>query len=155
MKIDFYVLETTNKQKSQLFTCRLLETTTPKSIFVHMNTREEAQRFDALLWTYRDDSFLPHSLYDSNNEVSEVSAAPIQIGFSDINSNSNSDTPNPSPAILFNLAQTVPSFYTQFERVIEIVFTDPSVQQLARQRYKHYRDQNDEINTIKLKENEI
>ena len=60
MKIDFYILETTSSQQSSFFACQLLEKLYGEQqapIFVYTNTREEAQRFDALLWTYRDDSF--------------------------------------------------------------------------------------------------
>jgi DNA polymerase-3 subunit chi len=54
-----------------------------------------------------------------------------------------------------NLSRDIPAFYSQFKHVIEIVFPDPVVQQLARTRYKQYRDQGHEINTIKVKANEI
>jgi len=145
MKIDFYVLDTTNRQKSHFFACRLLEklyTEQQKTIFIQTNAREDADRFDALLWTYRDDGFLPHNLATA----SEDNNAPIQIGFG--------EAPAKAYAILLNLSNIIPPFYTQFEHVIEIVFSDPLVQQLARERYKQYRDQGYEINTIKLKADE-
>jgi len=146
MKIDFYVLHTDSRQKSHLFACHLLEQLyleQQKTIFIHVNTRDDAERLDALLWTYRDDGFLPHHLFSS---ASEDHPAPIQIGFG--------ETPLKKHAILLNLSTTIPTFYTQFDHLIEIVFTDPLMQQLARERYKQYRDQGYEINTIKLKADE-
>lgn len=139
MKIDFYVLETTSHLQAQQFACRLLEKlmVEQRQIYVNMNTREEAERFDGLLWTFKEDSFLPHQLY-----VPEQQAQPgvIHIGF-------GNSTPSPQH-ILLNLGDAAPSFYQAYEHLIEIVFTDPTMQQLARERYKQYR-QHHHINTIK------
>ncbi|MBX3708787.1 MAG: DNA polymerase III subunit chi [Gammaproteobacteria bacterium] len=142
MKIDFYLFDTASSQKSLYFACQLLEniyTTQRQSIYVTVKTREEAERFDALLWTYRDNSFLPHNIYHTTDEYPPR----IQIGLV--------DDPKKSGGILFNLTRDIPPFYQQFEQVIEIVFNDPLVQQLARERYKQYRDQKHEINTLKFK----
>lgn len=144
MKIDFYVLENaTSGQKSLLFACQLLEKaySEQKRVYVHTNTREEADRLDAMLWTFRDDSFVPHNIY-----TDEPYPPAIQIGYG--------ATPKADYDLLLNLAKDVPDFYQHFPAVIEIVFPDPVVQQLARARYKHYRDQGFEINTIKLKASE-
>lgn len=143
MKIDFYVYDTTNMQRMYFAACSLLEkiyTEQSQSIFVNMNTREDAERFDALLWTYRDDSFIPHALY----QAEALHPPRIQIGY----------TENIAPItknILINFTPTIPPFYQQFEHVIEIVFADPLAQQSARERYKQYRDQGCLLNTIKLK----
>lgn len=140
MKIDFYILETASRQKSSIFACQLLEKLHAEQripIFVHTQTRKDAEHFDALLWTYRDDSFLPHALHGTSDD------APIQIGFG--------EAPAKNQVVLLNLSKDIPSFYQQFDHVIEIVFTDPLVQQLARERYKQYREQGNDINTIKLK----
>src|SRR5262249_33569669 len=145
MQIDFYILETTSGQKSLLFACQQIEklhTEQKKRIYINMNSLDEAQRFDDLLWTFRDNSFLPHSLYDPSDDR----PPPIQIGV-DVAPINHQD-------ILLNLSQKAPLFYSQFNHVIEIVFSDPAVQQWARQRFKHYRDEGHDINTIKLKVNE-
>jgi DNA polymerase-3 subunit chi len=138
MKIDFYILETTSQQQANLFACQLLEKYYAEQnlpILVHTNTKAEAERFDALLWTYRDDSFLPHQLQNAESN------APIQIGFG--------QAPSSPPSLLLNFSSQIPTFYQQCKQIIEIVFTDSNVQQLARQRYKQYRDAGYEINTIK------
>jgi|SRR5579885_171017 DNA polymerase-3 subunit chi len=145
MKIDFYVLDTQSGQQSLFFACQLIEkihTEQHRRIYVNMNSREEAERFDALLWTYRDDSFLPHDIYRQDNP----NPPPIQIG--------HHEAPDGSREVLLNLSRDFPLFHENFEHVIEIVFSDPLVQQLARERYKQYRDKGYDINTIKLKANE-
>ena len=140
MKIDFYVLDTENLQQAHYFLCELLEKIHMEqscSIFMHTNTLQEAEYFDALLWTYKKDSFLPHAIFAAADE----NLSPILIGYG--------AKPASHQAVLFNLGKDIPPFFQEFERVIEIVFTDPLVQQLARQRYKRYRDLAIEINTIK------
>lgn len=138
MKIDFYVLETNSSQKSRYFACQLIEqlySEHKKDIYVHTSSREEAERFDALLWTYREDSFIPHQLYEAGKEP-----VCIQIGH---------DALPDAKDFLLNFHPEVPSFYKQFDHVIEIVFIDALAQQSARERYKQYREQGHTINTIK------
>lgn len=147
MNIDFYILETSSGQQSLQFTCKLIEklySEQQKQIYIQTSSRVEAERFDALLWTYRDDSFLPHNIYSPLDDV----PPPISIGFDD------AEAPDEHNDILINLSREIPSFYDQFNHVIEIVSSDPLVQQLARERYKQYRELGHTINTIKLKANE-
>ena len=140
MKVDFYVLDQANQEKSLRFACQCAEQAyhDQKQIYLHLNSPEAAEHLDKLLWTFRDDSFLPHHIISS-----ESSIAPIQIGYHDTQPHSHD--------LLINLTNTIPTFYSQFERVIEIVFSDSDMQQLARERYRLYREQGCEINTIKIK----
>lgn len=146
MKVDFYILDIESKQRSHLFACQLLEKAyrEEKRVYVKVNSKEEAERFDALLWTYREDSFIPHQLY----QAEDPSPPLIQIGF-------DSAAPHSQQDLLINLCSDFSSFFQQFPQVIEIVFSDPTVQQLARERYKQYRDLGSDIQTHKLKANEI
>lgn len=145
VKVDFYILEAASGQKSLLFACQLIEKFygEQKQVFVHTASREEAERFNTLLWTYRDDSFVPHQIYQENHDT----PPPIQIGLG--------SGPAKAGDVLVNLSQQIPAYYQQFSHVIEIVFSDPHVQQLARERYKQYRDQGGDMNTIKLKAHEM
>lgn len=144
-KIDFYILEAASGQKSLHFACKLIEKawSDQQKVYIHTNSQEEAERMDTLLWTYREDSFLPHNLYQATDDF----PPPVQIGFA--------DHPKHHQDLLLNLRQEIPDFYKQFNRVIEIVFSDAHVQQLARERYKQYRDQGCELNTYKIKANEV
>jgi DNA polymerase-3 subunit chi len=140
MKIDFYILENADKQKSLIFACQLIEKIyTQHDIYIHLQSKEAAEYFDNLLWCYREDSFLPHQIYDA----SDNNPPPIQIGY-------QANLPQ-HKATLINLHQEVPSFYQDFNRLIEIVFSEPTMQQLARERYKQYRDQGHELVTYKEK----
>ena len=140
-KIDFYILEAANERQSFHFACELIEKIyeDQKYIYIHASTQQKAEQIDTLLWTFRDISFLPHQLYSKHrNDLS-----PIQIGWED-EKPAHSDT-------VMNLSKIIPPSYKQCDHLIEIVFSDPTVQQLARERYKKYRLEGYEINTHKLK----
>lgn len=145
MKVDFHILEEATCQRSWHYACQLIEKayTDNRKVFIYLNSSEEAERMDTLLWTFREDSFIPHNVYNANDD----SPPPVQIG--------HGAKPQHHQDILLNLSRELPAFFAQFTQVIEIVFSDPHVQQLARERYKQYRDQNCELNTFKIKANEL
>lgn len=140
LKIDFYVIEDTNPQARLRLACRLIEKAYKNRhrIYVHTDNVTEAHKVDELLWTYREDSFLPHNLYGDGPEP----APPIQIGYE--------KTPEKQRDILLNLSKTVPEFYGQFARILQIVSADTETQAAAREHYRFYRSQGHDINTHKL-----
>lgn len=139
-KIDFYILPDSNANSRLLFACRLIEKAYKQRhrIYVHTEDEKEAHALDEMLWTYRDDSFLPHNLYGEGPEP----APPIQIGIH--------ATPEKHRDILINLGQKVPEFYSQFMRVLELIVNDNAAQEAGRERYRIYRASGFEINTHKL-----
>lgn len=138
--IDFYILAEASESSRLAFTCRLLEKAYHNNhrVYVHTDHEALAQQIDELLWTYRDDSFIPHHLYGEGPDP----APPIQIGFG--------VTPEKHHDILINLSNNVPEFYKQFNRIIEIVSHDPAVQTASREHYKQYRGYGYDITTHKL-----
>lgn len=136
MKIDFHVLEKSNQQQAWLYLCQLVENQymAGERVYIHTQSKQDAERLDQLLWTFKDDSFIAHQLSPSE--------APVQIGY------------DPSHAAkahwLINLSNDIPNFLDGYSNAIEIVFADPSVQQLARERFKKYRELGHEISTYKL-----
>lgn len=139
-KIDFYILEDAQEEKSLHFVCQYIEKVYQehKRIYLHTASYATAEKLDKLLWIFRDDSFLPHQLFDKKNTWN----APIEIGYC--------ESPKQGD-LLINLTQAIPVFYQQFNHLIEIVFAEPTVQQLARERYRQYRDLGLELTTHKIK----
>ncbi len=137
-KIDFYIL---SENASQLpLACQLVEKAYQQNHKIYIQTENLvlAEELDQLLWTYRDNSFLPHSLVQKKLEP----RPPIQIGFGPI-SEDHSD-------ILINLSHDVPNFYHKFSRILEVVSSHPDHQTRARERFRFYRTEACEINTHKL-----
>lgn len=138
-KIDFYILTDGTDNHFQLV-CRLIEKAYKNQhrVYIHTTNELDAHKLDELLWTYREDSFLPHHLYGEGPEP----PPPIQIGFN--------VTPEKQRDILINLSGQIPEFFKQFNRVLEIVPNDANLQEQARTRFRTYRSYGLEIKTHKL-----
>ena len=128
-RVDFYLLKEEDLQAKLLYACRLLEKAYGKSrqVFVYCNDQTEAEQLDELLWTFKEESFIPHNLQGEGPEP----PPPIQIGCG--------ETPRGFHDILMNLADEIPAFYTKFSRVIELVSNDETAKETARTHYKAYR----------------
>jgi DNA polymerase-3 subunit chi len=139
-KIDFYILPEAHANARLLFACRLIEKAYKQkhTVYIHTEDRETAHKLDELLWTYRDDSFLPHNLYGDGPEP----APPIQIGFDVV--------PEKHRDILINLHSQIPEFHSQFARILELIANDAPAQETGRERFRFYRSQNFEMYTHKL-----
>ena len=129
MRIDFYILTDDTADAQGLFTCRLLEKAYQQGhrIFVYCNNETEAGGLDDLLWTFKPDSFIPHHIQGEGPEP----PPPIQIGFG--------TEPRGFSDILLNLADNIPTFYTRFQRVIEIVAADEPAKIRGREHFRSYR----------------
>ena len=137
-RIDYYLIpEQTEKAKAS-FACRIIEKAFQQknSIYAHTSSSTAAHDFDALLWTFKDISFIPHNLIGEGN-------SDIQIG--------SGENDIPTQDILINLSLYVPDFFTKFKRIIEIVPQAPEAQQQARKNYKFYQNQGHTINTHDLR----
>lgn len=129
-RIDFYSLEERSGGDRFLLTCRLVERIHAEGlrIFLHVPDREQARHVDRLLWTFRQQSFLPHGPADeADREIT-----PILIG--------HDGDPGDENQVLINLGLEVPTFFGSFERLCEPVDQDPAVRDAGRKRYAYYRD---------------
>ncbi|KTC71678.1 DNA polymerase III subunit chi [Legionella birminghamensis] len=137
IRVDFYLLGETDRQAAKLLACRLLEKAYLRGhqVFVYCNNRQEAESLDELLWTFKDDSFIPHNLQGEGPEPPPA----IQIGYQ--------QEPRGFRDILLNLSDEVPPFFTKFKRVIELVVNEENAKTLSRSHFRHYRGAGCEINT--------
>ena len=140
-RVDFYILTQAEERARQVFACKLAEKAwrLNHSVYIHTKDRGDAERLDELLWTFRDGSFVPHGLGDSQDGTE---GSPIVIGCStgDIATRD----------LLINLGDEIPSFAEGFPRIAELVSSDADSRQMSRKRYASYRDGGHELNTHKL-----
>ena len=63
-RIDFYILDEASRQDRYLLSCRIIEKAWKNHhrVMVQTGSEEEARHLDKLLWTFRDQSFVPHGL---------------------------------------------------------------------------------------------
>jgi DNA polymerase-3 subunit chi len=147
MKIEFYILAAPTRQEALRWVCQLTEKSyhNQESIFIHTENNQDAAYLDQLLWTYRDDGFIPHHLH--HPEPIQDCRAPIHIG---------ETSPNEAfQGVLFNLNSRFTLSHLSYSRVVEIVFPDPNVQQLARERYRQYQQTGHELLTYKIQANDL
>ena len=136
MKIEFLVFDNATKLQALREVCVQLTQCYQRkeNVYVHVNSAAEAEFIDKLLWTFSDESFLPHSLLASDH-------APITIGY---------ETPVAAHTLL-NLTNTIPDSYQQYQRVLEVVYQDNDIQKAARERFRQYRENGCELVTHKMK----
>ena len=127
-RIDFYVLASDQPAQGDIFACRLAEKAHRAGlrVLLAVDSRERAEAFDKLLWTFREDSFLPHAPQDAKQQA----AIEINCG----------EDPGEHHGLLINLCSEVPGWFSRFERLAEIVVQQPQALQRSRTRFSHFRD---------------
>jgi DNA polymerase-3 subunit chi len=73
---------------------------------VETSSRERAQALDALLWTYRDDSFLPHGIAGEETDADQ----PVLIAVDEANANNAS--------VRFYVDRSVPQSANGYQRIV-------------------------------------
>ncbi|KKB81149.1 DNA polymerase III subunit chi [Devosia soli] len=99
---------------------------------VETGSRERAENLDTLLWTYRDDSFLPHGLAGEETDGHQ----PILLA---------TDESNPNGAtVRFFVDRAVPQSTEGYNRIVYMFSgLDPEAVAEARQAWRTLRDGND------------
>jgi DNA polymerase-3 subunit chi len=137
IRVDFYLLTSDQPQARGLVACRLLEKAYYKGhrVYVFCDNQKDAEFIDELLWTFRDDSFIPHNLQGEGPEP----PPPVQIGYD--------KEPRGFNDILLNMSQQIPPFYNKFKRVMELVSNVEAEKEQSRAHYKEYRSKGCELHT--------
>lgn len=89
-----------------------------------MPSQSAAESLDNKLWTYSKTSFVPHGL----------SAASLPVAIS------TDTSPGEHHQLLINLDSATPSWFSRFERVIEIVYGDQIYRQAKRDNFSYFKD---------------
>ena len=137
-RIDFY---TEAPDKAEI-ACRLAAKAMQQQCRVLIFSPEDEMlgRVDRLLWALPPTSFVPHCR----------ARAPIAPETPILLTERAEDPPHDD--VLINLAPHWPSSFARFRRVIEIVATGDDDKQLARERFRFYRDRGYDIRTHRLGE---
>lgn len=140
MRADFYLLSDGNREPKGILVCRLLEKAYHRNhrVFVYCENQQDAEWIDDLLWTYKEDSFVPHHIQGEGPEP----PPPVQIGYG-----------QQAPGfhdILVNLAVEIPAFFQQFKRVIEVIEANDNSKAIAREHYRFYKAHQLELHTHQI-----
>ncbi len=135
-KVDFY----TGSPDKLRTACQLSQKAMQNGLKTVISLPDAAScdALDKLLWIYPDTGFLPHCLSDAEH----AAQTPVLLSY-------NNDT-FPHHDLLINLRGECMTFFSRFERLIEIIGTDEEDSRLGRNRYKFYRDRGYELRHFDL-----
>lgn len=138
MRVEFYVLSSSNPADRLRAACQLALKAwrAGMPVFVRAASTGQAEELDALLWSFRTESFVPHNLHGEDPQ------APVVIGID--------ETPGRPQGLLINLHPQLSAQLGQFSRVIEIVNQEPQLLALCRENFKQYRQQGFDPQRVEL-----
>lgn len=148
-QVDFYILGEHSNRNLKQMVCQLCEKALSQNmnVVIYAASLQQAQELDELLWTYKDDSFIAH-INLNNLEPDSTYQYPVLITSDDINQ--NIPIPEFYNQFLINLNTEPPSFYSRFKRLAEMVDNDTDTKEIARNRYRYYRQQGYDLNKYDL-----
>jgi DNA polymerase-3 subunit chi len=131
-RVDFYVLKSAAAKQRWAFACRLTEKAYLKDlkIVIVNDTLADAKALDELLWTFNEQSFIPHQI--CLDEQSVDPATPVRLTVE--------PAALPAADLLVNLAHRLPAQLERYARIAEIIDADEERRRLGRERFKAYRD---------------
>jgi DNA polymerase-3 subunit chi len=129
-RIDFYLLKET--QAKDRMACALADKAYRLGHRVYILAADAAHSeiLDELLWTFHPGSFVPHGLNSKGSELE--TDAPVLIG--------HEAPPDQHHDVLISLWRDVPTFFSRFARLVEIVGPDEDDKAQSRVRFRFYRD---------------
>ena len=139
-RVDFYVLPDQKDNGRALLACRLIDKAynLGHSVYLLAASEPQAGALDDLLWTFRQDSFIPHERYPLAGE----DESPVLIG--------TALPADRTARVLINFSDRLPDGLERFERIVELVDQHPEVLAASRERFRQYREQGLTPETHKL-----
>lgn len=133
-KVDFHIIDNDEKSAFLRYACRLVRKAYNNGyrVYVRTENEEDMKQLDTLLWTFSDLDFIPHAILDR-----ECGQEPVIIGMIEHNADDRT--------VLINLSTTMAKNYSGYSRIFEVVRNDPVSVAAGRERYRNYRQMNDEL----------
>ena len=140
IEVIFHHFENDDEKKQMNYVYRLIEKGYKKrfgKIYVHASTEEQAKLVDEQLWTFRQESFIPHSRL-GNKHYNE----PITIGCEAY--------PDAIFDVIINLSDRPEDPALEIKKIHEIVPSSEEKRSLARLKWKVYKDLKCKIKSHKV-----
>lgn len=127
-RVGFYVVQAAEPGQRLAVAVRLADKAFQRGHRIFINAADEAQAraLDELMWSFRPSSFLPHGLH--GQEHSDT----VAIGWG--------QEPQNHSDLLINLQLEIPSFFSRFQRVAEVVTQDPASLDALRASWTFYKE---------------
>jgi DNA polymerase-3 subunit chi len=137
-RIEFYVLSSAAPADRLRAACQLAMKAWRHGLPVFLRGGDSAQctALDELLWRFKAEAFVPHSLHQDDPQ------APVVIGLD--------EEPNTQQGVLINLNPSLSPFVERFSRVIEIVNQEPDLLSACRENFRSYRQRGYDPKRVEL-----
>lgn len=132
-RIDFH----SNVSNHFDYACRLIRKALAAqcTLIVILQDNDQLEQFDKLLWSFSETDFLPHVVQrDTVDPLTPHTPVVLTPFHNTVSSPSHND-------IMLNLSESIPTHFSQFKRLIEIVPKDIEATQAGRKRYRFYQQQ--------------
>lgn len=142
-RVDFYLSDEAGEGARLRLACRIAEKAylAKHHVVVFCDDAALLPRFDEMLWTFGDGSFVPHDVVTREGAPCEarvaLTAGPLPA----------SDFLAGEGTVLINLGNAVPACFERFGRVAEFLDARPEVRLAGRERFKTYRGKSIEPQT--------
>ena len=139
-QIDFYVLQEQSPDGRFKLACRIIEKAyrLGHRIYVRTSDPDHTNKLDDLLWTFSQNSFIPHQLSSESNSID----SPVVIGE---NLLATDDTD-----VVISVADDPVSNFTAYPRIVDIVGCKDEEKASGRDRFRYYRERGVEPNTHQI-----
>jgi len=129
---DFYIMKEAEDEQRFLIACRLTEKAMAHGlkVYIHMASEQSAQDMDDLLWSFKPESFIPHTIVGLEDDM-EDEEIPVLIGYK-----GNASTKG---QLLINLCDKVPDGHENFDRIAEIVPNREEAKTTSREHWNTYK----------------
>lgn len=109
-------------------------------VYLHCQDQPHAEQLAERFWQVEPAQFIAHNLVGEGPKY----GTPIEIGY-------QGAKPNYNRQLVINVADNHTTFANAFTEVIDFVPCDEKTKQIARERYKIYRQAGYQLQTIELK----
>ena len=149
-RIDFHF----NVPDKDMYLCRLIRKiyrAKQKAVIYHPEPAI-LERLDDALWSFSDTDFIPHVILSDEQlqSLSELNQSQEPLEPMEPVVLVSSDLRAPHCEVLVNISNQSPSFFSRFDRLIELVHTDEKDREQARLRWRWYKERGYEINTFNV-----
>jgi DNA polymerase-3 subunit chi len=111
-------------------------------VYLNCNSKTHAEQMAEFFWQVEPEQFVAHNLVGEGPKY----ATNIEIGHSAVR-------PYWNRQLVINLAENETTFANQFAEVVDFVPCEEKAKQLARERYKIYRQAGYQLQTIEIEHN--
>lgn len=133
----FYVLNSDTQEAREAFVCKLLNKiySQQRPTDVRFANMDDTKRFDRRLWDWQPQAFIPHAIENAMPAMIQLYSDQCQPAGNDV---------------FINLHPEFPSFFTHYQRTIEVLDQSAHLLQMGRERWKAYKQQGIEPTVHKI-----